>query len=161
MSDLPYRLGVGAMIVNRDGLVFVGKRLDTSLDAWQMPQGGVDPGEDSDTAVLREVEEETGIAPRHVRILAKSAAAYDYDLPADIQGKIWGGKYRGQRQDWFLLAFDGEDSDVNIATEHAEFGEWQWVAADRLVELIVPFKKALYTAIVAEFSPALTSINNS
>lgn len=159
MIDLPYRPGVGAMLVNRDGLVFVGQRIDSSLDAWQMPQGGVDPGEEPDVAVLRELKEETGIAASLVEIVACGVAPYDYDLPADLIGTVWKGKFRGQRQHWFLLRFLGEDADVNIATEHPEFNQWQWVAPDSLVDLIVPFKRDLYAAIVEEFAPQIAALH--
>ena len=160
-ADLSYRPGVGAMLVNRAGLVFVGQRIDSRLDAWQMPQGGVDPGEDPDAAVLRELEEETGIAPALVRIIAKAPQPFDYDLPPELISTVWRGKYRGQRQHWYLLAFDGSDSDVNIATEHPEFMAWQWVAPDELVTRIVPFKRDLYAAIVAEFAEPLERLATS
>lgn len=152
IDHLPYRPGVGAMIVNADRHVFVGQRIDSALDAWQMPQGGVDDGETPDDAVLREVEEETGIASHLLQFVASSRQPYDYDLPADLVGNLWGGRFRGQRQRWFLLRFNGSDKDVNIATHQPEFSQWRWVEPDRLVDLIVPFKRDLYTAIVQEFS---------
>lgn len=158
MTDLPYRPGVGAMLVNANGLVFVGQRIDSSLEAWQMPQGGVDPGEDPDAAVLRELEEETGIAPHLVEIVACSVAPYDYDLPPELVGQLWKGKYRGQRQNWYLLRFLGTDTDINIATKHPEFKEWRWIAPDELVDMIVPFKRELYAAIVAEFGPQIDAL---
>ena len=158
MTDLPYRPGVGAMLVNADGLVFVGQRYDSSVEAWQMPQGGVDPGEESDAAVLRELEEETGVVPTLVEIVACSATPYDYDLPPELIGQLWKGKYRGQRQDWYLLRFLGTDADVNIATEHPEFKQWRWIAPGDLVDLIVPFKRDLYAAIVAEFAPQIDAL---
>ncbi len=161
MSDLPYRPGVGAMLVNSDGLVFVGQRIDSTLDAWQMPQGGVDPGEAPDNAVLRELEEETGIVPALVEIVACSATPYDYDLPADLIKTVWKGRYRGQRQHWYLLRFLGTDKDVNIATAHPEFNQWQWVAPETLVDLIVPFKRDLYAAIVDEFAPQIDSMRSN
>ncbi|MFM6853465.1 MAG: RNA pyrophosphohydrolase [Sphingopyxis sp.] len=152
-ATLPYRPGVGAMIVNSAGHVFVGQRIDSRLDAWQMPQGGVDPGEDAQTALFREVKEETGIAPHHIKIIAQGAAPFDYDLPPELVSTVWKGRFRGQRQHWFLLQFTGTDGDVNIATEHAEFAVWKWVPHTALVDLIVPFKRDLYAAIVAEFAP--------
>ena len=152
---LPYRPCVGAMLINGDGHVLVGQRLDSSADAWQMPQGGIDPGEDPDTAVFRELGEEIGIEPHHAAIIMRSAGLYDYDLPDHLLGKMWGGKYRGQRQQWYLMRFVGQDSDVNIATKHPEFRAWQWVQPHRLVDLIVPFKRELYRAVVEEFSVAL------
>ena len=158
MSALPYRPGVGVMLVNTDGLVFVGQRIDSSLEAWQMPQGGVDPGEEPEQAALRELEEETGIAPRHIALVARSAAPYDYDLPPDLIGTIWKGRYRGQRQHWFLAQFLGSDADVNIATAHPEFRTWRWAPVDQLPDLIVPFKRALYTALVEEFAPQIARL---
>lgn len=154
VNDLPYRPCAGIMLANKDGKVFVGRRVDSAPegDHWQMPQGGIDKGEDPREAALRELVEETGIAPDLIDIIAQSADELYYDLPDDLKGKIWGGKYRGQRQTWFLMRFKGEDSDVNIATEHPEFSAWQWVEAERLPQMIVPFKKRLYEAVVAEFS---------
>lgn len=151
-ADLPYRPCVGIMLVNRDGLVFVGQRIDSKEgDAWQMPQGGVDPGEVPETAALRELGEETGITPGHVQILARSKEELFYDLPDELMGRLWGGKYRGQRQIWFLARFLGQDSDIDIATEHPEFNKWRWAAAETLPDMIVPFKKKIYRAVVAEF----------
>lgn len=151
-AKLPYRPCVGVMLVNLDGLVFVGQRIDNKEgDAWQMPQGGVDSGEDIEQAALRELEEETGITPDRVQLLTRSSKEHYYDLPEQMIGRMWNGKYRGQRQIWFLARFLGQDSDVNIATEHPEFDAWRWVPADALVELIVPFKKRLYRDVVAEF----------
>ncbi|HTH29516.1 MAG TPA: RNA pyrophosphohydrolase [Sphingobium sp.] len=151
-AQLPYRPCVGVMLVNRDGLVFVGQRIDNKEgDAWQMPQGGVDSGEDIEQAALRELEEETGITPDRVQIQTRSGREHFYDLPEQMIGRIWNGKYRGQRQTWFLARFLGQDSDINIATDHPEFDAWQWVPADSLVNLIVPFKKQLYRDVVAEF----------
>jgi putative (di)nucleoside polyphosphate hydrolase len=152
-EHLPYRPCVGAMLVNGDGLVFVGQRLDTSSDAWQMPQGGVDPGEDPDVAIFRELNEEIGIAEHHASLIRRSAGQYDYDLPDHLLGKMWGGRYRGQRQRWYLMRFEGQDSDVNIRTKHPEFKAWQWVEPLRLVDLIVPFKRQLYREVVTEFLP--------
>jgi len=157
-SALPYRPCVGLMLANRDGRVFVGRRLDqggAEPDAWQMPQGGVDKGEDEETAALRELGEETGLTAGHVDIIARSAEHLRYDLPDELVGNIWGGKYRGQSQRWFLLRFKGEDSDIDLNAHHPEFNAWQWVAADQLVDLIVPFKRALYRKVVEEFRPLL------
>lgn len=158
MKTLPYRPGVGAMLINAAGMVFVGQRIDSRLDAWQMPQGGVDKGEDPDMAVLRELEEETGIPARLVRQAARCATPYDYDLPEDLIPTVWGGRYRGQRQYWYLLRFLGDDGDIDIATEHPEFSAWKWADPAELVELIVPFKRDLYAAIVAEFLPLIEEL---
>ena len=157
MSTLPYRPGVGIMLVNADDLVFVGQRIDSTVEAWQMPQGGVDPGEQPEEAALRELEEETGIRAGHVSIIARSRAPYDYDLPPELVGQVWKGKYRGQRQHWYLARFTGGDRDVNIATDHPEFRAWRWAPVADLPDLIVPFKRSLYEDIVTEFSPYLAA----
>jgi len=149
-ATLPYRLGVGLMLFNRHGLVFAARRLDTA-EAWQMPQGGIDEGETPRQAALRELEEEIGTGK--AEIIAESRDWLTYDLPAELVGKVWKGRFRGQRQKWFALTFTGEDADINIATEHPEFTDWRWVPFDQLVELIVPFKRELYKAVVAEFEP--------
>ncbi|CAN5240776.1 RNA pyrophosphohydrolase [soil metagenome] len=151
-SHLPYRPCVGIMMVNRDGLVFVGQRIDSKEgDAWQMPQGGVDPGEDAEAAALRELGEETGVKPDHVQLLARTKDELLYDLPDELIGRLWKGKYRGQRQIWFLARFLGTDADIDIATHEPEFLEWRWTGAETLADLIVPFKKKIYRAVVAEF----------
>lgn len=152
-EELPYRPCAGIMLANTEGKVFVGERKDSRPegDAWQMPQGGIDEGEDAEAAALRELFEETGVQADLVDIIARSRDEYFYDLPDDLIGKVWKGKYRGQRQHWFLMRFKGSDEDIDIETEHQEFSHWQWVAPDRLPHLIVPFKKRLYEALVAEF----------
>jgi putative (di)nucleoside polyphosphate hydrolase len=157
MSDLPYRPCAGVMLLNRAGEVFVGQRVDTTLEAWQMPQGGIDPGEDAYTAAIRELGEETGIAPGHVELIAEAPDELFYDLPEDMIGKVWKGRWRGQRQRWFLFRFLGEDSDVNIATEHREFRAWRWSDPADLPNLIVPFKRALYEDVLAAFRPHLAA----
>jgi len=132
--------------------VFVGQRLDSTLEAWQMPQGGMDPGEDAEQAALRELEEETGI-PRHlVEIVARSPEPLDYDLPPELVGKLWKGKYRGQRQTWFLMRFLGTDSDVAIETAHPEFRAWKWAEPSELPDMIVPFKRGLYENVLRAFA---------
>jgi len=147
------------MLANKDGMVFVGQRLDAREsafpDAWQMPQGGIDEGEDGEAAALRELEEETGVSAEHVQIIARSAEEHFYDLPDELIGKIWKGKYRGQRQSWFLMRFTGEDENINIATKYAEFSDWKWAHPALLPEIIVPFKKDLYRAILKEFIPLI------
>jgi len=155
IAALPYRPAAGIMLVNRDGKVFVGQRMDSTLEAWQMPQGGIDPGEDALTAALRELGEETGIAADKVELVATAEEELLYDLPDDLIGKLWGGRYRGQRQTWFLFRFTGEDSDVDIATEHQEFRAWRWADPADLPAMIVPFKRALYQAVLAAFAAHL------
>lgn len=151
-ESLPYRPCAGIMLANRDGKIFVGQRIDSiSKISWQMPQGGIDDGEDAEEAALRELEEETGVSRNLVDILARSKEEYFYDLPDELIGKLWKGQWRGQRQWWFLLRFKGEDSDVNIATAHQEFSEWRWVEPEALPDLIVPFKRRIYEGLVAEF----------
>lgn len=153
MDDLPYRPCAGIMLANTEGKIFVGQRIDKApdIDAWQMPQGGIDEGEDPEQAALRELVEETGISPDVVDVIARSREEYFYDLPEELLGKIWKGRFRGQRQWWFLMRFKGVDSDINIETEHPEFSRWQWVMPDRLPVLIVPFKRRLYESLVTEF----------
>ena len=152
-----YRPCVGVMLVNAAGKAFVGKRIDNQEgDWWQMPQGGVDEGEDCDTALLRELAEETGARAEHVEVLGKLPAELFYELPDDLQGKLWGGRYLGQRQTWYLARFTGSDADIDIAAhDPPEFCEWQWVDPELLPELIVPFKREVYRAIVAGFAPLL------
>ena len=143
------------MLVNRQGKVFVARRLDGSSDTWQMPQGGIDEGEAAEDAALRELTEETGIAADRVVVIGRSLAEHVYDLPDGLIGRLWGGRYRGQRQSWFCLRFLGEDAEVDIETEHPEFAEWRWADADELPELAVPFKRALYRAVLSEFRELL------
>lgn len=148
-ASLPYRQGVGLVLFNRQGLVFVARRIDNA-DGWQMPQGGIDKGEEPQTAALRELEEEIGTAK--AEIIAESKGWLTYDLPVDLVGKVWKGKYRGQTQKWYALRFTGSDTDINIHTEHPEFDAWRWVHFSELVDLIVPFKRELYRQVAAEFS---------
>lgn len=154
-ASLPYRPCAGVMLLNRDGRVFVGQRLDSTLEAWQMPQGGIDPGEDALEAAFRELWEETGVARHHAELVAEAPEELQYDLPDDLIGKVWKGKWRGQRQRWFLLRFLGEDSDIDIVTEHPEFRAWRWAEPADLPELIVPFKRGLYERILELFAPHL------
>jgi len=149
--NLPYRRGVGMMILNKDGLVFVGKRFDSKGDTWQMPQGGIDGDETVIEAGLRELIEETNI--KSVEVLEESKNWFYYDVPDFLVGKLWEGRYRGQKQKWLLLKFTGNDSEINISTKDPEFVEWKWVEMAQLPELIVSFKKILYHSIIKEFFP--------
>ena len=150
-DDHLYRRGVGVMLLNEHRHVWVGRRIDNTDEAWQMPQGGIDAGELPWETALREVEEETGIVPNLVEKLSEHPQQLRYDLPPELMGKLWGGKWRGQLQDWFVARFLGDDADVNIATKHPEFSHWKWVEAESLPDLIVPFKRDMYRAIVAGF----------
>lgn len=152
---LPYRIGVGAMVVNASGEVFVGRRSDSrsAIEAWQMPQGGIDPGEDPREALLRELEEEIGTA--QVEIIHEALDWFSYDLPVELISTVWGGKYRGQKQKWFICLLQGSDELINIRTQHPEFIEWKWVIPEAIVEMIVPFKRALYQDLLKEFLPVI------
>ena len=152
MGENGYRRGVGVMLLNHKGEVFVGARIDNTDEAWQMPQGGIDKGEEPWGTALRELEEETGIPPHLVERIAECSERMKYDLPDELQGKLWGGKWKGQDQDWFLARFLGRDSDVNIDTEDAEFRDWKWIEPAQLPELIVPFKRELYRQLLREFA---------
>ena len=164
-SALGYRLNVGIMVLNTQGLVWIGCRNDTPTDPegpgswWQMPQGGIDEGENPASAALRELREETGM--RSVSMLAMSKDWYTYDLPAELIGEAWGGRFRGQRQRWFAVRFDGEEGEIDIRPKDghaAEFVSWRWARADELLGLIVPFKREVYAQVLTEFSQ-LTSDN--
>jgi len=150
-----YRRGVGVMLLNREGKVFVGARIDNTDEAWQMPQGGLNTGEEPWACALRELEEETGIPPDLVQRIAACPERLKYDLPEELRGKLWGGKWKGQDQDWYLARFVGDDRDVNIATEHPEFRDWKWVDPERLPDLIVPFKRDLYRRLLKAFADDL------
>ena len=147
-GDPLYRPAVGMMILNAENKIFVGQRLDSKEPAWQMPQGGIGPHEDTDQAMLRELEEEIGT--RNVEIIVKSKNWYKYDLPAEIAGRLWNGKFKGQKQIWYVLRFRGQDKDININTYRPEFRSWKWVEKTELLELIVPFKHELYARILEE-----------
>lgn len=145
----PYRRGVGMMLLNAKGLVFVGQRIDMAEEAWQMPQGGLAAGEDPCKAALRELKEEIGTDK--VAFLGESQGWLSYDLPPDLADRVWGGRYRGQRQKWFAMRFTGRDDDIDIHTARPEFRAWRWLALNELPRFIVPFKRALYRAVIAEF----------
>lgn len=152
-ATLPYRPCVGVMLVNTEGKVFVGKRIDIKEgDTWQMPQGGIDDGEDPVPAAIRELEEETGVSPHLVTIIGQTQDELLYDLPDHLIGKLWKGRYRGQRQHWLLMRFTGSDSDVRLdAHEHAEFSDFRWVDPEELPDLIIPFKRRVYAQVVEAF----------
>ena len=154
-DDKHYRPGVGVVLLNRKGEVFVAQRLDFKSDAWQMPQGGIDNGETPEEAARRELKEETGT--NNARLIAESRDWYRYDLPSDLAATLWKGRYRGQRQKWFVFRFLGDDSEIDLASDHPEFSAWQWVSPARVVELIVPFKRELYRAVMQEFREVLAA----
>lgn len=155
IAKLPYRPCVGVMLINKQGLVFVGQRRDRDQDAWQMPQGGVDKGEAAEEAALRELWEETGVTRDKVSVVTSTEDWLPYDLPHDLVPRLWKGRFKGQEQKWFLMRFHGQDSDVNIETEHPEFSEWRWLAPDALVDNIVPFKREVYAKVLAAFEAHL------
>ena len=147
---LPYRPGVGMMIINKEKKVFIAKRNDTKIQGWQMPQGGIDKGETPSKAALREMEEEIG--SNLGKIIAETRNWYSYDIPKFLIQKLWEGSYRGQIQKWFLIEYLGKDSDINLNTEMPEFTHWRWATIEELPKLIIPFKKKLYSAVIKEFS---------
>ena len=155
LAKLPYRPCVGLMVLNSDGHIFAGQRLDSQMDAWQMPQGGIDPGETPREAALRELGEETGIEPGAVQILRESTEWYPYDLPRHLIPKLWGGRFRGQTQRWFALRFDGDDRAIDIRRYEPEFSRWTWMPPGDLIDRIVPFKRDTYSAVLAEFRDLL------
>ena len=151
-DDHLYRRGVGVMLLNRDGKVFVAARVDNPDDAWQMPQGGMDEGEEPWATALRELEEETGITPGLVEKIAECPERLRYDLPEEWRGKVWGGKWRGQLQHWFLARFLGSDEDVRLDRHDPEFRDWKWVDPAEVPRLIVGFKRPLYERLLKDFA---------
>ena len=144
-SELPLRSGVGIIVLNKDNKVFVAKRIDNPKNFWQMPQGGVDDGEKYLTAAYRELEEETSI--KEVIVIKELDELITYELPKDLLGVIWNGKYRGQEQKWFLMRFLGKDSDINIKTKNPEFCEWKWIEIENLTDQVVDFKLHVYESV--------------
>ena len=154
-EDGPLRPAVAVMLLDRDRRVFVASRLDSSMDAWQMPQGGLDEGEDPLEGAYRELEEETGIGRDKVELIARSSRELSYELPEDLRSHVWKGRWAGQRQWWFLMRFMGQDADIDLATAEPEFRDWRWVEPPALPHLIVAFKKRLYEEVLEEFAAHL------
>ena len=155
IAKLPYRPCVGIMIINKDGLVFVANRIDSPKSGWQMPQGGIEEGEEPRDALFRELGEETGLEPSMVSLVAECADWISYDLPEGRVQQHWNGRYRGQTQKWFLLRFNAEDDQINIDTDEPEFSEWRWQDPSELPGNVIPMKQKTYAAVLAEFSPHL------
>ena len=155
IAALPYRPCVGVMLLNRDGLIFAGQRVDNPTDAWQMPQGGIDPGESPRDAALRELCEEVGLDADDVEVLRESRVWLPYDLPRTLVPRLWKGRYRGQTQRWFAMRFSGADAAINIETDHPEFRAWAWMRHDDLIGKIVPFKRDTYSRVFSEFADLL------
>ena len=151
IAALPYRPCVGVMMINRAGLIFAAQRIDSPVPAWQMPQGGIDDGENPGLAALREVQEEISVTPDLLAPLAETRDWLAYDLPPAMVPTIWKGRYRGQRQRWFLMRYLGRDDQINLATAEPEFSEWRWIDADTMLAEIVPFKRAIYAQVIDEF----------
>ena len=150
MNDkkLPLRIGVGAIVLNYENKVFVGKRKDNPIDKWQMPQGGINKNEDFLSAMKRELEEETGI--KNIKVLKELKKNFEYELPKELLGIIWKGKFRGQKQKWFIVKFTGEEKEINLNTKHPEFIDWKWINFEELPNVIVDFKKKVYEELLIE-----------
>ena len=147
-KKLPLRIGVGIIVLNDENKIFVGKRKDNPVDKWQMPQGGVEKNENFLTAMKRELYEETNI--KNIKVLKELDGSFEYELPKKLLGIIWQGKFRGQKQKWFVVRFTGEENEINLKTKHPEFIEWRWIAMDELPKVIVDFKKDVYEKILIE-----------
>ena len=147
-KKLPLRIGVGVVVLNNKNQVFVGKRKDNPVDKWQMPQGGINKNEDFLSAMKRELEEETSI--RNIKVLKELDKNFEYELPKELLGIIWKGKFRGQKQRWFIVKFTGEDKEINLNTKHPEFIEWRWINFEELPNVIVDFKKKVYEELLKE-----------
>ncbi|WP_321395181.1 RNA pyrophosphohydrolase [Emcibacter sp.] len=152
-EKLPYRPCAGMMLVNRDGKVFVAQRIDQVAEAWQMPQGGIDEDENPEAAALRELKEEIGTD--NVELIAETEDWMTYDLPEHLIGKVWKGRYRGQKMKWFVYLFLGEDEEINLETHHPEFSEWKWIELSDLPDMIVPFKRELYQTLTDRFGESI------
>ena len=152
-KELPFRLGVGVVVLNKENKVFVGKRKDNPVNKWQMPQGGVDNGEDLVVAMKRELDEETGI--KNIKILKEIDGWSQYELPNYLLGRVWRGKYRGQKQKWFVVRFLGNDNEINLETKNPEFIEWQWIDIDSLPGVIVDFKKKVYEGLIPKIKASI------
>ena len=155
LARLPYRPCVGVMLIDRGGRILAGQRRDSAAPAWQMPQGGIDAGETPLAAALRELGEEIGVGPDLVEVLAEAPDWLTYDLPPELVGKVWKGRWRGQTQRWFLMRFLGRDDQIDLATPQPEFSAWRWMTAAELLDAIVPFKRDVYAKVIAAFRPHL------
>ena len=150
VSKLKYRKNVGMVLINANGHIFAGKRIDNNTDAWQMPQGGIDNGETPEVAAFRELSEETGVHQSKARLIGATSGWLSYDIPLELIPKLWNGQYRGQEQKWFAFEFQGTDSDIDIVTEEPEFSEWAWKSKNDLLSSIVPFKVEVYQKVFSE-----------
>ncbi|MCE2687920.1 MAG: RNA pyrophosphohydrolase [Rickettsiales bacterium] len=159
--DYLYRNGVGIMLINQEKKIFIGKRIDSydNSEAWQMPQGGIDIGEEEEIAMFRELQEETGVNKKSVKIISRTPNYYYYNLPPQLQKKLWNGKYLGQKQRWYILQLEDKDSAINIKTEHPEFIDWKWSNKEEVIELIIDFKKDLYRDVMNIFNKFLINTN--
>ena len=155
-DDLPYRPCVGVMLLNRKGRVFVGRRIDQTVEGWQLPQGGIDEGESPVEAAYRELEEEIGT--RNAVLLRECSDWLAYDLPAHLLGVALHGRYRGQRQKWLAMRFQGDDSEINVHTAEPEFSQWKWLPVDALLQLVVPFKRDTYAKVIDAFHDLATAV---